>query len=428
MFIDSISISQENFEIMQPIMIVSRLFGLFPIKYSKHGAQYRLRWSLGYGIYSYLLCIILTTLTLLGVANDLNEDEMRSIRMKDKKNKYVTCCDMSIVMAIVVFSTVALPFKLKQFWKMLQHLNVLDTIIPIKGQNRFRRASVYFMASLFLLFFLILAFDNGVWAYGTLKNHTTTDFFKNYISFYLLYCILVMQEVFFWHIVFFIKIRISLLNKTLRSMEDEKADMFHKKSFGQAYPMEISLKSSNVKTVEYLKQDGGQKCAGANVIEQFNIAERVVSLIKFQEKVSAAVESINSCLAYGIPLIMLSCLLHLIVTPYFLLTEIMKNGNAIFITLQSFWLLIHIGRVLIIVEPCQLCLNEHLRTSVIVYELLTCRFEEEEKKALTTFAMQLSYCRLKFTSGGFFKIDRSLLTSVAGAVTTYLVILFQFNN
>lgn len=55
---------------------------------------------------------------------------------------------------------------------------------------------------------------------------------------------------------------------------------------------------------------------------------------------------------------MLSCLLHLIVTPYFLVFGLITNKKAQYIFGQFFWILGHIGRVLIIVEPCQSCIGE----------------------------------------------------------------------
>ncbi|KAJ8956345.1 hypothetical protein NQ318_015083 [Aromia moschata] len=427
MFVPDLTISQEHFELLQPILLISRLFGLLPIRYRKHGTQYKLQWSSAYGAYSYLLSIILTVVTLIGVVNDLQKDETHSIRMKEKKGRYVTCCDIIIVIVIVVFSAASLPLQAEKSLEVA----AVDAIIPLKDSERYRKRSVYFLAVIFLIFLVVLSFDMNVWAHSTSKTHNTAHFFQNYGSFYLLYCILVTQELFFWHVVFFVKIRISMLNRTLANMEGESADQFYKKVF---------VRSQVNPRTDSLKLDGKSRCFETNGIEKISIASyqgifastarRVISLIKYQEKLSAAVASVNSSVAYGIPvtaispklyssadndfslqLIMLSCLMHLIVTPYFLLMEIMKSGNVIFIALQSVWLLIHIGRVLIIVEPCQLCINEHQKTSVIVYELLTGQFDEDEKKALTTFAMQLSYCKMKFTSGGFFKIDRALLTS-----------------
>lgn len=46
-------------------------------------------------------------------------------------------------------------------------------------------------------------------------------FFRNYTTFYLVYLIVVTQEILFWHLILFIKIRISALNKHLQGLGSE---------------------------------------------------------------------------------------------------------------------------------------------------------------------------------------------------------------
>ncbi|KAJ8961615.1 hypothetical protein NQ314_005905, partial [Rhamnusium bicolor] len=123
MIVENINISQEHFEIMQPIIVVARLFGLLPIKFSKYGSQFRMNWSLGYGIYSCLLYIILITATLLGIIHDLQEDEQHSIRMKDKKSRYVTCCDISIIIPYEPKTNVGTTDTLEIRGSMAQNLS-----------------------------------------------------------------------------------------------------------------------------------------------------------------------------------------------------------------------------------------------------------------------------------------------------------------
>lgn len=47
---------------------------------------------------------------------------------------------------------------------------------------------------------------------------------------------------------------------------------------------------------------------------------------------------------------------------------------------------------------------------------------------LDLIALQLFHQKIEFTANGFFTIDMTLIYAVIGAVTTYLVILLQFNN
>lgn len=47
---------------------------------------------------------------------------------------------------------------------------------------------------------------------------------------------------------------------------------------------------------------------------------------------------------------------------------------------------------------------------------------------LNRFALQLIHVKPKFTIFGMFNVDGTLLFTIAGASTTYLIILFQFTT
>lgn len=63
MAVQDINISEENFEILQPIILVGRILGILPVRYVKYGNCYKLKNSLIYGIYSYTLTIFLSSTT-----------------------------------------------------------------------------------------------------------------------------------------------------------------------------------------------------------------------------------------------------------------------------------------------------------------------------------------------------------------------------
>jgi len=54
--------------------------------------------------------------------------------------------------------------------------------------------------------------------------------------------------------------------------------------------------------------------------------------------------------------------------------------------------------------------------------------DREGRKQLEIFSLQLLHRPLEFSACGLFTLDRTLITSIAGAVTTYLVILLQFQK
>ncbi|XP_069677283.1 putative gustatory receptor 28b [Periplaneta americana] len=66
------------------------------------------------------------------------------------------------------------------------------------------------------------------------------------------------------------------------------------------------------------------------------------------------------------------------------------------------------------------------RTAVLVHKLLSKTKDPEVREELQLFSLQLLHRKVQFTACGFFPLDFTLLYSIVGAVTTYLVILIQF--
>ncbi|CAG9103849.1 unnamed protein product [Plutella xylostella] len=90
--------------------------------------------------------------------------------------------------------------------------------------------------------------------------------------------------------------------------------------------------------------------------------------------------------SYALPLvvILISTLLHLIVTPYFLIMEIIVSTNHFqyhfavvstnrvhFLVLQFLWCAMHMLRMFVVVEPCHYTITEGKRTEELVCRLMT---------------------------------------------------------
>nr|CAD7201536.1 unnamed protein product [Timema douglasi] len=65
-------------------------------------------------------------------------------------------------------------------------------------------------------------------------------------------------------------------------------------------------------------------------------------------------------------------------------------------------------------------------TSVIVHELMRRTKDKSLQQELGLFSLQLLHSQVKFTACGLFNLDYSLLHSLIGASTIYLIILIQF--
>ncbi|XP_018047793.1 PREDICTED: gustatory receptor for sugar taste 43a-like [Atta colombica] len=134
--------------------------------------------------------------------------------------------------------------------------------------------------------------------------------------------------------------------------------------------------------------------------------------------------------AYGVVALMITitCLIHLIITPYFLIMEADGRREPLFLAVQGLWCIFHIWRLFMIVQPTYAATTQGKKTTVLISQLLSISCDKESRKQLEIFSLQLLHRPLEFSACGLFTLDRTLVTSIAGAVTTYLVILIQFQK
>ncbi|XP_067005900.1 gustatory receptor for sugar taste 43a-like [Anabrus simplex] len=127
----------------------------------------------------------------------------------------------------------------------------------------------------------------------------------------------------------------------------------------------------------------------------------------------------------------LTVFLHLVITPYFFLLDLLYpvtygNTDPSFLFLQLAWIVAHVLKLFLIIQPCSATCNEARRTGTLVAQLLNNCHDSSIKKQLETFALQLIHQRVEFSACGFYTLNFPLIASIAGSVTTYLVILIQF--
>nr|ARO76478.1 odorant receptor 59 [Conogethes punctiferalis] len=122
--------------------------------------------------------------------------------------------------------------------------------------------------------------------------------------------------------------------------------------------------------------------------------------------------------------------MHLIVTPYFLIMEIIISSHRIhFLVLQFLWCATHLLRMFVVVEPSHYTIIEGKRTEGLVCRLMTSVPSTGSLPSrLELFSRQLMLRSVSYAPMGMCTLDRPLVASILGAVTTYLVILIQFQR
>ncbi|XP_036328377.1 putative gustatory receptor 28a [Rhagoletis pomonella] len=97
---------------------------------------------------------------------------------------------------------------------------------------------------------------------------------------------------------------------------------------------------------------------------------------------------------------------------------------AFFFT-QMVW---YVVIILLIVEGSSKTIRESNRTAAIVHKILNISDDSAVQDRLLRFSLQLSHRRVAFTAAGLFNLDRTLIFTICGAATCYLIILIQFRS
>lgn len=98
-------------------------------------------------------------------------------------------------------------------------------------------------------------------------------------------------------------------------------------------------------------------------------AEILEHLIDIHSSLGQAVHIMSTMYGIAILTSLVSCLLHVVATAYFLLLEILEDGRGLFFTVQLLWLIVHNGRLLMVVEPCHSILTHAMKTTKIVCDI-----------------------------------------------------------
>uniref|UniRef100_A0A182PZ21 Gustatory receptor n=1 Tax=Anopheles epiroticus TaxID=199890 RepID=A0A182PZ21_9DIPT len=92
------------------------------------------------------------------------------------------------------------------------------------------------------------------------------------------------------------------------------------------------------------------------------------------------------------------------------------------------WIVLHAAKVLLILYPCHLVQRERDRTGPILYRFDPAAHDRALNSALAKFSSQLLHVQGPQTACGVINLQMTLISTMVGALTTYLVILIQFET
>ncbi|XP_017092933.2 putative gustatory receptor 2a [Drosophila bipectinata] len=186
-----------------------------------------------------------------------------------------------------------------------------------------------------------------------------------------------------------------------------------------------SLQQLQVKAV--VLGDHGGEC-----LEAENMAMKRLSAVRIiYQRVWALVSLLNR--GFGISMLLLVGNDFLAITSncYWIFLRFRQSdaslGDILNILASALWSAPHLGNVLILSLLCDRATQCCTRLALGLHQVNVDLRNDIHNALITQFSLQLLHQRLHFSASGFFNVDCTLLYTIVGATTTYLIILIQFH-
>ncbi|XP_013141682.1 PREDICTED: gustatory receptor for sugar taste 43a-like [Papilio polytes] len=424
------------------ILRVSSFFGLAPLRFESRCNGFTVSISNAMCIYGYILVTILVISTISGLVAEMSAGVEVSVRMSSRMSQVVSACDVLVVAVTAGAGVYGAPRRMRNMLKFCESVASVDHSIGAQYSRATERKLCAILLAILIFFSILIADDFCFYALQATKFQRQWNVVINYIGFYVLWYVAMILELQFAFTALSVRARFQAVNNAL-ALTAKIVSAPVKKMYE---PPPLNVLAIRMGATE------ARRCANVSLlVDTLHDPEHSViirnTVTGEPRLVVPPCEAIRrlACLhgalcdvvhaldrSYGLPLILIliSTLLHLIVTPYFLIMEIIVSTNRIhFLVLQFLWCATHMLRMFVVVEPCHYTIAEGKRTEGLVCQLMrSAPSNGSLPSRLEVFARQLMLQSVTYSPMGMCTLDRPLVASVLGAVTTYLVILIQFQR
>ncbi|XP_028899050.2 gustatory receptor for sugar taste 43a-like [Zeugodacus cucurbitae] len=347
--------------------------------------------------------------------------------MNTSTSRVVTALDVSVVVLSSVAGIGCGIFSVKPTRELNLRLRKFDAALHSFSNFKRDRITSRIMAIIpMTISAALIVFDIWTWVlqveFSPKKSSKAN--IKWYIPFYLLYLVMIGFHILFANTAFGLGRRFRRLNAMLKChyLSDSKPYSLVRTQINsikitpdQAMSLHDSLDRLNT---ESLPKEGLGKT-------------RVVllkSLADNHESLGKCVQIFSNTYGIAVLCILVSCLLHMVATAYFLFLGLLNRNISGYVWGQVMWIILHILRLLLVVEPCHIATLESKKTIQIVSEIERKVHEPVLVEEIKKFWQQLLVIDVEFSALGLCRINRNILTSFSSAIATYLVILIQFQK
>ncbi|XP_050535714.1 uncharacterized protein LOC126902459 [Daktulosphaira vitifoliae] len=162
---------------------------------------------------------------------------------------------------------------------------------------------------------------------------------------------------------------------------------------------------------------------------------RLLALIKHWSdihwSITQVVFKVNELFKFQLFLYFIYNLFGLILTPYLLsLTLLSEDQESIgfHVAQRTVALIYFLVRMVLLIIPCSLMKDEVIKTKILLSNFLNVEMDMAEIIKIETYVEQMEANIPEFKVYNLFVLDRPLVVTIAGVVSTYLVILLQIQS
>ncbi|RZC33465.1 gustatory receptor 28b [Asbolus verrucosus] len=161
------------------------------------------------------------------------------------------------------------------------------------------------------------------------------------------------------------------------------------------------------------------------------IPEQLYILCRLHYKLASVTQKINAAFAVQLLFSIAVSLFDVLFQAYCLYyVSVGKTEDATvaYVMAPVIWLVDEMVEIYWLVYACASTSDQANETPTILHELRNNYFDAELEGHIQTYSLQMLHQKVQFSVLGFFVVDYTLIYSIVGAVTTYLVIFIQFDQ
>ncbi|XP_050511899.1 gustatory receptor for sugar taste 43a-like [Diabrotica virgifera virgifera] len=409
----TIILTSSQYQLLRPIIWICKCFCILPFTIKKSDNVwwiYSSWWSVVTGAIG---VITIGTLILYGIYTKYNMDVVFKLKSNSIGTKLVNGASISTLMTtfLICYLSSIINFKyLLEYFVQLSKADDFTKYIPSIQKYKIYNKILY---STILTKMFIYTTDLAVWAKIALPHSSITSYLIRQLPLYVLFVTMEFASIYYHFLVKCLNERLKYLNTRLKGY-----------SCNYKNPDKKSIIDGSI-----TKYDSKFFLQNDIMFDRRSVPfdESKINYLNGYECLFESSTALNNYFGAKLLILLFGVCFYLLRHPYDLYIAIL-NRDYLLMMLQVLWIIGHVWRLLLLIEPCNSVEQEVQKMSLRVCKLLSHNTEIQSNEKLQLLLSMLDRCPIKFTSCNIVAMDRHLLISIAGAVTTYLVILLQFGE